>query len=119
MPYIRIIKYRLAYSKSYGRNPEPRIYFIDIYKINFHLLYNLYLFLDSGVVRILRSAVGLIGNDLVGSMIVCILQSQLDFVGASLDGRWSTSEGVLVGSSGNANLETDCIIIFERNRLNA
>lgn len=71
------------------------------------------------MVRILSSAVGLIGNDLVGSMGVWILQSQLDLVGASLDGRWSTSEGVLVGSSGNADLETDCIVRLERNRLNA
>ena len=63
--------------------------------------------LNSGVVRILSRAVGLIGNDLVVSLVIWVLQIKLDSVCAGLDSVGSLSEEVLIGSSGNADLEAD------------
>ena len=67
------------------------------------------------MVRILSSAVGLIGNNLNRSF----LQNQLNPVGTSLDRVGSISEGVLVGSGIDANLEADCVVVLKGNRLNA
>ena len=50
--------------------------------------FQMYRFLSRGVVRILSSAVGLIGNDLSGR----ILQNQFNLVGTSLDSGGSISK---------------------------
>ena len=68
--------------------------------------------LNGGVVRILSSTVGLNRDNLRGGR---TLQNQLDLVDTIIEGTSDGSQAVLVGSSGNADLEADCVVELKGN----
>ena len=68
--------------------------------------------LNGGVVRILSSTVGLNRDNLRGGR---TLQNQLDLVDTIIEGTSDGSQAVLVVSSGNADLEADCVVELKGN----